>query len=463
MRHFNKKIALILLALFVVPLLFTTGCGSNEEGTTSSEQTQSTGSVDNTIENTSLELVTVDGIPYPKMEVEDKKITFLSHWDENGSEMENIKDRLKKVYGLEIDFTTVTYTMLPNRLFSLQASQDAPDVFIYYNNGFPSMFSRDMFLPIDDFVDFNDGFWAPAKNASDLLMWNGKRYMVTSAGISRYLWYNKTIFDRNGLEDPLALYKKNEWTWEKLYECAAELTQDTDADGNIDQWGIGGNSIVNAMSASLDYAQIALEDGKIVNHVKDPKGDTIWNMFTQAATVDRSFTWDWQNLFRGGSLAMVYEGHWIAGGDEILTQMVKDGEVSFVPQPRFADQTENRFATEKSGFLIPRGAKNVKGAQAFITGYYAYNRSQTSKQAILQRNKEEYGWNDDMLKFYEQYTQGQDFLNDRISLMCGDALRYMGEPMRRIVDGGETWATLKEEYYPLFQAEIDKEVAKMNQ
>jgi len=51
------------------------------------------------------------------------------------------------------------------------------------------------------------------------------------------LGFNKQLLEANGLEDPRDLWDKGEWTWEKFREYCKILTQDTDGDGEIDQYG----------------------------------------------------------------------------------------------------------------------------------------------------------------------------------------------------------------------------------
>lgn len=50
------------------------------------------------------------------------------------------------------------------------------------------------------------------------------------------LYYNKGLFDAAGVE-----YPQPGWTWDDFVEKAMALTQDTDGDGNSDQWGFTNN------------------------------------------------------------------------------------------------------------------------------------------------------------------------------------------------------------------------------
>ena len=51
--------------------------------------------------------------------------------------------------------------------------------------------------------------------------------------------YNKDLIEAAGLEDPYVLWQAGRWTYDALEEYGIALTQDTDGDGVIDQWGIG--------------------------------------------------------------------------------------------------------------------------------------------------------------------------------------------------------------------------------
>lgn len=52
--------------------------------------------------------------------------------------------------------------------------------------------------------------------------------------------WNKDLFEREGFPSLYDLIDEGEWTWEKLEEIAIKATRDTDGDGQVDQWGVGG-------------------------------------------------------------------------------------------------------------------------------------------------------------------------------------------------------------------------------
>ena len=86
------------------------------------------------------------------------------------------------------------------------------------------------------------------------------------------LAFNMQMLADNNLEDPRDLWEKGEWTWDKFIEYCQVLTQDTDGDGQTDQYGYcgyeyetfeqlmmsnGGQIAVPGQSQTLDSAPIA--------------------------------------------------------------------------------------------------------------------------------------------------------------------------------------------------------------
>ena len=63
--------------------------------------------------------------------------------------------------------------------------------------------------------------------------WNGKQYALPTQVSTVTLWYNKTLFDREGLA-----YPSGDWSLEDLMSAAKKLTKDFDGDGLVDQYGL---------------------------------------------------------------------------------------------------------------------------------------------------------------------------------------------------------------------------------
>ena len=54
------------------------------------------------------------------------------------------------------------------------------------------------------------------------------------------IFFNKTMFEREGISDIYDTVFNYKWTWSEMLKVAKKLTRDTDGDGVIDQWGLAG-------------------------------------------------------------------------------------------------------------------------------------------------------------------------------------------------------------------------------
>jgi multiple sugar transport system substrate-binding protein len=104
-----------------------------------------------------------------------------------------------------------------------------------------SLAAEGVFLPIDDCLAD-----APAGSAGDVNDYypgilqianiDGSVYGLPWIAAPVVTFYNKDLFDAAGLE-----YPTSDWTWDDFKTTAEALTQDTDGDGNADQWGFIAN------------------------------------------------------------------------------------------------------------------------------------------------------------------------------------------------------------------------------
>ena len=102
--------------------------------------------------------------------------------------------------------------------------------------------SEGVLLPIDECVAD-----APAQTAGDLSdyypgvlavnQYEDQTYGLPWIAQPVVVYFNRGIFDAAGVE-----YPADGWTWDDFTATAMELTQDTDGDGEIDQWGFTNNS-----------------------------------------------------------------------------------------------------------------------------------------------------------------------------------------------------------------------------
>lgn len=135
-----------------------------------------------------------------------------------------------------------------SKLVTLIGSGNSPDLVYLGSGSMPKFAAMEILQPVDDLTDVTKVNYP---EAAESFVWKQKHYALRVEQIQPYMiWYNKNLLNKNGLEDPYDLWKSGEWNWEKFEELGRELTQDTDDDGNIDQWGFNTAGVYTPMWAN---------------------------------------------------------------------------------------------------------------------------------------------------------------------------------------------------------------------
>ncbi len=112
--------------------------------------------------------------------------------------------------------------------------------------------------------DLNNPVWEQTYiNMSTI---NGKTYGFSNVipELRNVMFFNKTMLENENQPSPYELIESGEWTWEKFREICKATTKDTDGDGIVDQWGLGG-------SGMFDFGILFSNDARIVNKNADGK------------------------------------------------------------------------------------------------------------------------------------------------------------------------------------------------
>ena len=112
------------------------------------------------------------------------------------------------------------------------ASNAAPDVYWMSSAYFYNFVDAGVFMNLAPYIErdsidlnkyFQEGY--PIKSPSEIYgFWKDMTTVV--------LYYNKDMFDKEGLK-----YPDESWDWNDLLNAARKLTKDIDDDGLVDQWG----------------------------------------------------------------------------------------------------------------------------------------------------------------------------------------------------------------------------------
>lgn len=178
------------------------------------------------------------------------------------------------------------------------------------------------------------------------------------------LAYNKQILDDAGLEYPEDLYERGEWTWDKWREYMITLTQDTNGDGVIDQFGYCSRWDFTVMQLLLSNgATMASSDTETLS---SPEVGEVLDFMYNMWSVDKvAKPWNADdfdsnmNSYLDGNIAFWVDAAWISSQN-------KDGECDFdivwCPWPvgPSGNQETNNFRNVSSGnaWMIPTGVED---------------------------------------------------------------------------------------------------------
>jgi hypothetical protein len=284
------------------------------------------------------------------------------------------------------------------------------------------------------------------------------------------LAFNKQMLDDNNLEDPRDLYERGEWTWDKFIEYCQVLTQDTDGDGQIDQYGYcgyeyetfenlmmsNGATIAVGTSQSLDSSQV----GEALQMLSD-----MYNVYNicYPYDYDGSPSDSMRNQYTQGNVGFFPIAAWIESGNDDY-DWNDDGsselpfDVIYVRWPvgPSGDQETNAGKNSTSGefYIIPAGLSDTETVYNFLYDYWNWMDGDYS----LRDSKETLNWwygvtgRDD-----ETQTANFNVMNDCGSHTELDLWNSMGisYDLESVMKGEVTPAQFQETYKQQVQDGLD--------
>ncbi|MGE5558417.1 MAG: extracellular solute-binding protein [Bacillota bacterium] len=249
---------------------------------------------------------------------------------------------------------------------------NGPDLVWFGPDEKPAWILKKLIVPISKYINFKDKAFLAACDIPaptlEYFTWKGQVYGVNGPEFCDRLYYNKSLFEAYGLEDPCKLYKEGKWTWDKFLELAKALTMDTDGNGKIDQWGY----------QSWLSDQWFTANG--VQFVKKIKNKYVFGMEDEKAYYTLQYMYDivfkhkitprvwWdpspQVQFYKGKVAMDYWGYWEM--EEMKKQM--GNKLGIVPFPAGPGLKGRKSADryQLNGMGITTCCKNPELASMYI-------------------------------------------------------------------------------------------------
>ncbi|MCA9969218.1 MAG: sugar ABC transporter substrate-binding protein [Anaerolineales bacterium] len=132
------------------------------------------------------------------------------------------------------------------RLVTDFAAGTPPDVSLMNYRRYAAFAANDLLTPIGAYLDDSSLLQAADYYpiAMEAFTWQGTLMCLPQNISSLVVYYNQDLFDAAGVP-----YPADDWTWDEFVNTAVQLTQDTDGDGTIDQYGLGTEPSLYRLSA----------------------------------------------------------------------------------------------------------------------------------------------------------------------------------------------------------------------
>jgi ABC-type glycerol-3-phosphate transport system substrate-binding protein len=404
------------------------------------------------------------GFAVPKYE----DLVYLSDWKEDEARdsqsqpiLANAIKNYEKKYNSKVTFVFSPYAEKQGKLAAMLAAGIPPDVYQPIE-GFPQFSFNDYAQPIDNLINLKDPIWKEVKDAYDATEWEGEHnFVVINKGPLDVVWYNKILFKKNGVDTPYDLYKRGDWNWDTFRELAIKLTQDADGDKIIDQWGMSTSPESIIATTGSDLVKINGKAGTIENNLKNPNVINALKFFQESGSTKYNIIQPdlngYMTDFAKGKVAMCMGAIW---SDNVYWKdMMKKGECSFVPAPRYPNSFDYYVRGNADIWMIPKGSKNAEASAAFLTELRKAQIDTQVTRDLEEGNIKNRGWTNEeieMSKELQKLKYTYTFFSS-VGNIGNDRWSFWGS---LLVDGVPVETEI-EKHYSVWNNEIDISTGKI--
>lgn len=409
----------------------------------------------------------------PDVELENKTIKWLAHYDQNpdstGKSKSVALEMFETKYGGKIEWMPTTWENRYNDLSTMVLGGEGVDFFPGDDTfNFPKGIINGMFQPVDDYVDMSSSIWQNVKEGYEIYNFGGKHYeFVTDVTAQQVCFYNKNTIEAYGFDDPYELYKEGKWNWDIFKTMLLDFV-----DQDAGRYGLDGWYTEMALFTSTGVPLVGTRDGNVVTNVNDATVEKALNfgydLYNNGLMYPfGEFGWSTHLEFIGSGDELFYLGGiWNVGSAPETWEMAIDPEdlgIAPVPSPAGSDPYQSATV---AGYALCKGAQNPEGVSLFAQCNILATLDENAIAISDRKAKDDYKWTDEIIainkeinelaKKYPVVDLSNGCSNDIVSLTTGD--HGMRAPFR-----GTEWAVEREtiaDTLILLVDEVDQSVKK---
>lgn len=205
------------------------------------------------------------------------------------------------------------------------------------------------------------------------------------------LGFNMQMLAANGLEDPRDLWERGEWTWDKFNEYCQILTQDTDGDGQIDQYGYCGY-VAETFEQLMMANGGSIASGKTETLTSNAVGEALQQMYDMYNTFNVCYPYDYdgtpsdsmRNQYRQNNIGFFPMACWITANNYDYSSDPLPFDIAYVRWPvgPSGNKDTNAGKNDTGGefYIIPNGVKDPELVYNFLYDYWNWYDGDTARR-----------------------------------------------------------------------------------
>ena len=235
-------------------------------------------------------------------------------WDNNQLEgLQKIADEWTEQSGVKVDINVISWVEYWTLLEAGATGGELPDVFWMHINEAQKYMEGDVLLNLDSYIaaDEKTDLSNYYEGIVDIYKCNGSQYALPKDHDTIALLYNKTIFDKYGVD-----YPTDDWTWDDYAAAAAKITEAGKADGvygtamNTNDGQDGWYNFI------YDWGGYLLSEDKKSSGLDDPNtlAAMTWladNLMPSMPAQSLMADTDPDVMFMSGIIGMMLQGSWM--------------------------------------------------------------------------------------------------------------------------------------------------------
>jgi ABC-type glycerol-3-phosphate transport system substrate-binding protein len=454
--------ALKIISVFLIIAMVFVGCSQPEEPAAQEPAAETPVAETPVAEEPAAE-------PEPeKIDLQGQTIKIAAWWDADPRKVEEAKrsaykikqieliEEVEKKYNCKIEYVNVGWGEFVQTFTttSLAGEPFADIVRLELFWMFPKMVEDGFVAELDPWFNIDDPKYIPWMKKGG--KYKGKQYGMIDGNPSGFgIWYNKSMFERLGIEDPYELQKNGQWTWEKLLEISKAATQDTDGDGKTDVYGLTGSSgelfhmFVYSNKGSVDVASDGTFQYSLTTENAMQGAQAFYDFYNTHNVIELNPE-DTSKSFVEGKAAMITHFTWQVGHfkDNMTDQL---GFVFFPKGPKADKYTT--FTPWGNMWAVSKTSKNAEAAARILDDMLLWKAEYPELQVLVDDSLEATYPSKEIIDTVKQMGANVEYIG---YYAYPNGEKIVMEAVNNMKDGKETPATALEKIKPQFEAAMNE-------